>query len=81
MLFLFVPDVFKFEEAFDIEADDLQEAIEKADEEMSCNCLLQVFESHPFSLHFCGVVEIAEGKSPQFVDHLPAELEVSTDED
>ena len=68
MKILVTPDIVNYEEEFMIEAENLEEALKKTDEEMCCNCDCLIFEAKGSSLIYIGVFRFEEGKEPRFVE-------------
>lgn len=70
MIFVFTPDLIKYEEEFILEANSLEEVIEKLQEECPINCSFGVYTPTRYGIHFIGVIKLEEGKSPEWVqDH------------
>lgn len=67
MKFVFIPDIIKYEEEFAIEADSIEAAFEKLQEEFPYNCLLSMELVTNSSRLFLGIVEVSEDSSPRFV--------------
>ena len=65
--YLFVPDLYKFEQSFDVLASNADEALKIADEQMCCNCNLSVFGVNRFGLVFIGFCAFRENKEPTWI--------------
>ena len=68
MKVLFIPDLFKYEEEFIIEAANLKEVINKLQEEFPYNCLLNAYIVSEHGLIYLGVLKVEENKSPEWVE-------------
>ena len=75
MKVLFIPDLFKCEEAFTIEAANLEEVKNKLHEEFPYNCLLGVYIVSNHGLIYLGVLKVEENKSPEWVESELDDLE------
>ena len=60
--YLFVPDLYKFEEEFESEGENCIDAIKKVEEIMCLNVSLSVFKRMSYGLQLVGVVTLFEGK-------------------
>lgn len=68
MKVLFIPDLFKYEEEFIIEAANIEEAINKLHEEFPYNCLLSAYIVSNHGLIHLGVLKVEENKNPEWVE-------------
>ena len=64
--YIFVPDLWKFEEAFKAEGENCVDAIKKVDEFMCLNCAFSVFIIEPYGFRYIGHIEIFEGNIKYF---------------
>lgn len=65
--YLFVPDLYKFEESYEVVASNADEAVKIAYERMCCNCYLSVFGLNRFGLVFIGFVAFRENEEPTWL--------------
>lgn len=75
MKVLFIPDLFKYEEEFIIEATNIEEVINKLQEEFPYNCLLGAYIISKHGLIYLGVLKVEENKSPEWVESELDDLE------
>ena len=60
--YLFVPDLVKFDQSFAIEAENIDLAMKKANEELCCNVDCSCFQILPYELLCLGKAEFFEGE-------------------
>ena len=56
------------EQTFEQANKELDEIIQKLDEEMCCNTICSVFSFTPLGLNFIGLIKLQEGELPQFIE-------------
>ena len=67
MKYLFVPDIFKYEEEFIIEGDCIEDTVKQAQEECPINCIFAVYKLGLFGLLYLGLLRLEEGKPPEWI--------------
>lgn len=75
MKVLFIPDLFKYEEEFIIEAANIEEVINKLCEEFPYNCLLAAYIVSKHGFIYLGVLKVDENQSPKWVESELDDLE------
>ncbi len=60
--YIFVPDLWKWEEEFEAEGENCVDAIKKVDEIMCLNISLTVWKKTSYGIHHVGVLTLFEGK-------------------
>ena len=70
-----MPDLFKIEEEFVIEAANLEKVIDKLQEEFSYNCLLNVYIISQHGLIYLGVLKLEDDRYPEWIEPTSDDIE------